>query len=91
MAHFVGQSEADLVRQLGVPSRSYDVDGQRFLAYTERRLDVTPGFYPGPWWGPWGPWGYPLVPQQVVEYGCETTFDIAAGKVQSFTIRGNDC
>ena len=39
----VGQSETDLVRRMGVPTRSVDVDGHRFLAYLQRDVTVLPG------------------------------------------------
>jgi hypothetical protein len=92
-ARLVGQSEADLVRQLGVPTRAYDADGHRFLAYLQRRVDVSPGTGPwAPFWGRWGGGSYgPDVGPEVVDYICETTFEIAGGKVQSFQRRGNAC
>lgn len=94
LAPLVGQTEADLVRQLGVPTRVFETDGQRFLSYDEIRTDILPGFAPyyGSWWGPWGGWGgYGGFPPTVVQYGCQTTFDIAGGKVVSFSLRGNGC
>ena len=95
LASFVGQSEVALVRALGVPTRSVDIKGEKFLAYDDRHLEVLPGFYGGPpWWGPgwspgWGPWGWG--PPIVVARGCETTFDVSGGKVVSLTMRGPDC
>jgi hypothetical protein len=90
MNQFVGQSETDLVRNLGVPSRTIESGGRRFLAYVDRRLDVIPST------GLWGPWGFygPYgggFPSEVVERSCETTFEIVDSKVQSFTLRGNAC
>ncbi|WP_270938067.1 YdgH/BhsA/McbA family protein [Falsiroseomonas oryzae] len=41
-AAWIGRSEADLVASLGVPSRSYEVEGRRFVAYD------TPVAAPGP-------------------------------------------
>jgi len=89
----VGQSEADLMRQMGVPTRAYDADGHRFLAYLNRRVDITPGTGPwAPFWGYWGAGSYgPDVAPAVVDYACETTFEITGGKVQSFQRRGNAC
>jgi hypothetical protein len=92
LGQLIGQSEAELVRQMGVPTRAFEADGHRFLAYLERRVDVIPGT--GPWAPFWGRrWGYygPDFPPQVVERACETTFEIAGGKVQSFQLRGNAC
>jgi hypothetical protein len=92
MEKLVGQSEADLVRQMGVPVRSFETDGHRFLAYLTRRVDVTPGS--GVWAPFWARWQAPYGPDaapEVVDYTCETTFEITGGKVQSFTLRGNAC
>ncbi len=99
LASFVGQSEVALVRALGVPTRSVDIKGEKFLAYDDRHLEALPGFYGGgPWWGPgwgpawgpaWGPWGWG--PPVIVARGCETTFDISGGKVVSLAMRGPDC
>jgi hypothetical protein len=94
LAPLVGRSEADLVRQLGVPSRSFEAEGHRFLAYSERRVDIVPGF--APFYGPPGFYGgvyagsFAFGPE-VVERGCETTFEIVEGKVASFSLRGNAC
>jgi len=87
----VGRSEADLVRQLGVPTRTVETDGHRFLAYLSRNVTVLPGS--GPWepfWSGWW-WHGPDVPPAVVDRVCETTFEIGAGRVQSFQMRGNAC
>ena len=96
IASLVGKSELDLVRQLGVPTRTFTVDGEKFLAYDDRRVEVLPGYYGAPWGGPgWGPWGWGWGggwgPPIVLARGCEITFDIREGKVASFTLVGPDC
>jgi hypothetical protein len=93
LGKLVGQSEADLVRQMGIPTRSFDTDGHRFLAYLERHVDITPATGPwAPFWGWWGAGSYgPDVAPMVVDFVCETTFEISGGKVQSFQVRGNAC
>jgi hypothetical protein len=84
----IGQSEAGLVRQLGVPSRSYDADGHRFLAYTATRIDIWPG---GPAMG-FGWFGYGGgFPPQVVQWRCDTTFELVDGHVIAWKQRGNNC
>ena len=95
---FIGQSVAVLVANLGVPSRTYETAGVQFLAYTEHRADylpATPGYgYGGGYGGPYGPnvpYGFGGFPAQVVEYSCETTFQIVQDRVLSFTFRGNAC
>ena len=89
LSHFVGQPEADLVQQMGVPTRTYETGGVKYLAYDERRVDIIPGF---PSYNPFfaGYYGGGF-PPQVVELSCETTFEIAAGVVKAFTLRGNAC
>ena len=86
----IGQPESDLVRQFGVPSRVYDANGHRFLAYVERRVDYLPGF------APFRPYGYgfgygPDFPPEIVQRTCETTFEVVDAKVFSFALRGNAC
>lgn len=93
MAAFVGRSEAELVSALGVPDRTHEAGGLRFLEYERRRLVGTPagtaaGFGRFGW-----PYGYGL------GYGgtfvdtreCDTTFTLRGGRVERFSRRGNDC
>ncbi|MGH7118873.1 MAG: hypothetical protein ACREFP_07775 [Acetobacteraceae bacterium] len=93
LTSLIGESEIDLVRQMGVPTRTFTLHSEKFLAYDDRRLEFVPGFYGGtPWWGPgWGPWGLGPSPPLVIARGCETTFEIQGGKVASFSLRGPDC
>lgn len=95
LASLVGESEIELVRQMGVPTRTFTLSGDKFLAYDDRRLEFVPGYYGGPpWWGPgWGrgPWFWGSAPPIVVQRGCETTFEIQDGKVASFSLRGAGC
>ena len=81
----VGQPEQTLLQTMGVPTRSYDADGARFLAYSESRIDIIPGV-PGT-----GPFHAGGIPPQPIERWCETTFEVTQGVVQSFTLRGNAC
>lgn len=90
LAQFVGQSETKLVQAFGVPSRSIETGGHRFLAYIERRLDMLPGTYGGPW-SPWWGGGFGGFPPEVVERRCETTFELTEGIVRGFALRGNAC
>ena len=93
----VGQPETELVRQLGVPSRTYDTGGRRFVAYSERRADIYGGGpFIGGGFGRFGYYGggyglYGAFPATVVERGCETTFELAEGRVVSWSLRGNAC
>lgn len=93
LAPLIGQSEQTLIQAMGVPSRSYDVSGTKYLAYDQRSTTVLPGY------GPWGPWPYGWYgygsgvgfPPEVVDLLCETTFVVAGGVVRSFNFRGNAC
>jgi hypothetical protein len=89
LSHFVGQPEAALVQQMGVPMRSYETGGVKYLAYDESRVDILPAF---PTYNPlftgWFGGGFP---PQVIEWKCETTFVVSDDTVKSFTLRGNAC
>ena len=88
---YIGIAETDLVRQLGVPDRSIETDGRRFLAYEVKRTQILPGspFYTG-FDGP-RLWGMGGSPPQLLELACQTSFEIANGHVASWTQRGNAC
>ena len=81
----VGQPEQTLLLSMGVPIRSYETDGVKYLAYEERRVDIIPGA-PGI-----GVWNVGAIPPQPIERWCETTFQVAQGTVRSFILRGNAC
>ncbi len=62
LARHLGESETDLVREMGVPTRHLDSGGHRFLAYVEGYQEIYPppdaGWgYPG-WGGGWGGGGF---------------------------------
>jgi hypothetical protein len=89
----VGQSEGDLVAELGVPVRSYDTEGRRFLQYEQRRsvAYTEPGLY-RPWFGPYGPrWSYVPVPPSYRLLACDITFALRDGRVEGVTFRGDGC
>ena len=91
----VGRSEADAVRVLGVPDRSFEAGGRRFLAFVDRRSEAYGGGV-----GIFGTYGYSYGGPGVLAYDpgpavfqrlCETTLEIAGGLVASYTLRGNAC
>jgi hypothetical protein len=89
LSRFIGQPESVLVQQMGVPARSFETGGVRYLAYDEHRIDIVPG---GPTFAPYYlGWYGASFPPQVIERSCETTFEVAGGTVQSFMLRGNAC
>ena len=83
--HLVGQPEQTLLQTMGVPTRTYETDGTKYLAYDQSRVDIIPGV-PGT-----GPFHSGGIPPQPIERWCETTFQVAQGVVRSFTLRGNAC
>jgi hypothetical protein len=100
MNALVGKSETDVVKTLGVPSRTIETGGHKYLAYSRNKLVTIPGdygfgpawgwgYWGGGWGGGWGGWGG--FPPEIVQRDCETTFDLLGGVVQSWTFRGNDC
>lgn len=92
----VGQPEIDAVRQLGVPGRTYDTNGHRFLAYIDQRTTYVAGgpfLFGGYYGGPFGRpgFGYAAFPQESVVRACETTLEIVDGRVANWSLRGNGC
>jgi hypothetical protein len=90
----VGKPEVDVVRTYGVPNRTIDTSGHRFLAYSESRIDSLgyPGWgYGGCGWGRWGGFYGGGFGDEIVQEQCTTTFELANGLVQSWKLKGNDC
>ena len=96
LSTYVGRSELDLVSALGVPTRSYETGGQKFLAYEEQRTVALPSAYPTGFVG--GPFGRGFYGGGYAAYGtsyapvqCDVTFALREGRVASFTYRGQGC
>ncbi|MBL6454276.1 hypothetical protein JMJ55_03000 [Belnapia sp. T6] len=90
MAAQIGRSEVQLVEALGVPTRTHEADGLRFLQYEQRRQVLH---QLDPYWGrPYGRFA-PLSPAApiLLTRSCDVTFTIRSDRVQSFTLRGDDC
>ena len=84
-----GRSEDVLVATPGVPVRTYEAEGRRFLQYERRRLVTYPGS-PG-FYGRYGRYiGGGFAPS-VESRACDVTFEVRAGRVVGFNARGNDC
>lgn len=91
LGQFIGQPEPVLIQQMGVPARTYETGGTKYLAYDESRTDILPS---APSWGygaPYLGWYGGAFPPQVVTLTCETTFAVSDGVVRSFNLRGNAC
>lgn len=86
LASLIGQPEATAVHALGVPARTYQTGGVKFLAYEERRAAVIPG---RTFLGPYG--YYDAFSPEIIERGCETTLEVAGGIVRSWNLRGMLC
>ncbi len=99
----IGKSETDLVRARGVPTKTYETGGLKFLAYDMHRIDSLPGdagFYPGFGYGGFGYGGFGYgafgggfggFGPEIVQRDCSTTFELKGGSVQRWSLRGNDC
>jgi hypothetical protein len=90
LTQWIGRPEAALVGLMGVPDRTYETEGMKFLTYKEQQIDITPGmpYYYGP--GPLA-YGGAGLPATATIRVCETTFTIADGVVRAFSLRGNAC
>jgi hypothetical protein len=88
----VGKSETDLVRAYGAPNRTYVTGGSKFLTYSVSRIESYPDGWGwgGGWHRGWGGWGGGWGPD-IETRDCNTTFELKAGVVQSWSIRGNAC
>jgi hypothetical protein len=91
----VGQSDTLVARVMGVPDRSFEAGGHRFLAYVERHQASFAGYDMYDGYGRYGRLGYRRLgfeaSPELYERTCETTFELEAGRVLSYTLRGNAC
>jgi len=86
LASLIGQPEAEAVHALGIPTRTYQTGGVKFLAYDERQAAVIPGGNLS------GRGGYrDVFSPEIVERGCEATLEVAGGIVRSWSLRGTVC
>ncbi len=90
LATFVGQPDTEVVRRLGVPSRTYEANGHQFLAYAEHRTEVLSAGVGFGGFGFFGP-SFGFSPSEVIDRGCETTFEVVNGRVATWSLRGNAC
>jgi hypothetical protein len=88
LAKWVGKPETDLVGLMGVPTRTYETGGMKFLTYDDRQAEIIPG---PPYYGPTPFWYGGAFPSSVVTRECDTTFTVTDGIVRAFSLRGNAC
>ncbi|MCI0752274.1 hypothetical protein [Teichococcus vastitatis] len=88
LSTFVGQSEGDVVARMGVPVRTYEIEGRRFLQFEQYSTVMVPGdpLYYGGWYR--RHWATPSTYAQV---RCDITFTLRAGRVESYAARGDGC
>ena len=102
MGAYVGVSEVELVRQLGVPDQTFIAEGRRFLQYDRvgqpqpAMIQPTFGFGVGGFgFGRGGGWGSGIGfggPAYVYPPpSCSVTFEMAADRVASYTRRCDGC
>ena len=91
----IGQPETVVARVMGVPDRTFDAEGHRFLAYVEHRIETFPGYDMLDGYGRYGTLGYRRLgfeaAPELYARRCETTFEVADKKVLAYTLRGNAC
>lgn len=88
----IGQTQVDVVRAWGVPSRTYEANGHLFMAYVDNETGSSAGsmnFGMGGWGG--NGWGYGGMPASYYSSSCQTTFELVKGTVTGWTVRGNGC
>lgn len=100
LATFVGQGEGELVSNLGVPVRTYETDGRKFLQFESQRtvalLGSPYGYGPGFGGGFYGRrggyfGGGGFAPTTYASVNCDVTFALRNDRVESFTYRGEGC
>lgn len=84
---YIGRPEVDLVTGLGVPLRTYDGDGRRFLEFEQQRLLSVPA----PYGGGFGWRGGLYAGTTYTTVTCGITFALRDGRAESFTFRGDGC
>lgn len=89
MNRYLGMSETDLIRARGVPNRTVESGTHRFLAYETSHVDLWPPL-PAFGFGRFGDYGG-LFPARVMEWHCQTTFELSGGRVVAWRERGNNC
>jgi hypothetical protein len=84
MQALIGQPEVAVIEALGVPTRSTEAGGLRFVEYERRRVVGSPA--PATW-----RWCSPFAGHFVETRDCRLTFTLREGRVERCDRRGNDC
>lgn len=95
LATWTGRSEVDLLRAWGVPQRSHEVGDRKFVTFMQAISMTMPGVEPTYVANTYGRTtyvnSYGGMPAQNLRFYCETTFEIADGKVAGSRWQGNNC
>jgi len=98
LATYVGRSELELVSALGVPTRSYETGGQKFLQYEESRTVPFTGGFGGPvGYGGYGRGFYGgglyggFATTTYAPVQCDVTFALQGDRVLRASYRGQGC
>ena len=95
LAELVGQPATLVVRIMGAPDYSFDAGGHRFLSYVDRSRDSFAGYDMFNGYGRYGRLGYRRLGFEaepgLYERGCETTIEIADGRMAGYRLRGRAC
>ena len=94
----VGKPEPDLLRSYGVPTRTYDTSGLRFVSYQMSRIETLPGDgfgyggfgYGGFGYGGFGYGGFGGFGPEIIQRDCTTTFELQNHVLRSYSLRRND-
>jgi hypothetical protein len=89
LSAYIGRSEGDLVADLGVPVRSYETEGRRFLQFEQQSTVAVsqpdPFMYGRYRYRPW------MAPPAYAQIRCDMTFALRDHRVESFTLNGQGC
>lgn len=97
MQRYQGASEAELIDALGPPVNSYEVDGVKYLTYSQAKQyaydNDTSGVGAGAWRGGGGMWVNQSFGNSVSvqTYRCDVFFAIHNSRVDKVGHRGNAC
>ena len=97
LTSMVGLSEAELIQRMGVPQRTYEANGHKFLAYEHQSESYISD-------GGMGMGGFGMMGMGPYDFGepsfdsgevdvstCQTVFDVVKGVVQNFSRHGDGC
>lgn len=95
VSSWTGSSEASLIREWGVPNRSYDASGSRFLEYSSSNVAVLPGYSPTYTTTFFGNIATTTAtggsPPTAIQLSCTTIFELRGGVVVGSSFSGNNC